>query len=176
MLQGCAQLEFALLLTRLAALLADDVPSYGRLLHVIASILLNDIGSITAPISTVDVTLDAHIETEALFGQLEVDHMPLNIKRGSIEPVLTITIVDQYNRPYPITNMESAEFVFYDENFNQLFRKPAEILNDTHLRYAWDVGDTDRDPGIYYGEFVVTLSTGAIVRIPSDKYLEVRIW
>jgi hypothetical protein len=57
-----------------------------------------------------------------------------------------------------------------------LVNTTATIVSGTAgtVRYDWAAGDTDV-VGKFRGEFEATLSTGKIVTVPNDSYIDIRI-
>lgn len=97
------------------------------------------------------------------------------IKRGATSPELRVEVVDEDGDRYELSDVAEVWFRLYDRSMQLVFEKAAELLNAYTLQYNWESADTDREPGMYYGEFRVIFGSGEVMILPTDGWIEVVI-
>ena len=97
------------------------------------------------------------------------------IKRGDTLPLLKVLIIDDMGQCYPIEGISKVVFRMFNKDFEKQFEKPAQVVDSCTLQYCWDSEDTDRVPGIYYGEFEIWTSNGKNITVPNNGWIEIVI-
>lgn len=94
----------------------------------------------------------------------------IEIKQGSTIPGFEAVLRDADGQPINLFNA-TVEFCFGRGRGG-----PCQIVDAAsgRVRYEWQDGDTD-DPGTWNGEFVVTMISGRVQRVPSGGYVPVRV-
>ena len=100
----------------------------------------------------------------------------LIIRQGDTTPLLQQTILDASGNAMNLTGA-TVTFTLRALTSNQpVVNATAQILNAATglVQYAWTASDT-ATPGLYMGEFHVTLSGGGTYTYPNDGYLDIWI-
>lgn len=102
----------------------------------------------------------------------------IDIKKGSSSPNLSVKIIKTSDGlPFNLTG-SSAVFSMkrVGATTNKIDDVAANISDPTNgiVEYPWGASDTDTE-GKYRGEFVITLPSSKILKIPQDGYITINI-
>ena len=97
------------------------------------------------------------------------------VKKGDRSPLLTASLQLEDGTAIDLTSA-SVKFRMATQHGQNLVNTTATIVSGTAgtVRYDWAAGDTDV-VGKFRGEFEATLSSGRIVTVPNDSYIDIRI-
>lgn len=98
------------------------------------------------------------------------------IKTSNQRPALAV-VVKQAGSPLDLTGA-TATFTLKNRDTGavKVNAQAANITGATagELEYRWAAGDTDT-PGVYEGEFQITLPGSLALTVPGDSYIEVHV-
>jgi hypothetical protein len=98
------------------------------------------------------------------------------MKQGDLQPPLSVSLTDDTGNVVDVTTALSVKFRMAPSITHvELFSRDATIDDGANgqFSYLWQAGDTDT-AGTFYGEFVVTWSTGPQT-FPVSGYLTIVI-
>ena len=97
------------------------------------------------------------------------------VKKGDRYPLLTASLQLEDGTAIDLTG-GSVKFIMATQHGQNLVNASAVVVGASSgtVRYDWAAGDTDV-VGKFRGEFEATLSSGKIVTVPNDSYIDIRI-
>lgn len=101
--------------------------------------------------------------------------MIVTMKQGDTYPFLRAYLHMATGKAIRLSGA-SVRLVVKDDKDNIKISKSANIMDEEkgYVEYRWSSADTST-PGVYRGEFEVTLQNGSIVSVPNDGYFTINI-
>ncbi len=100
------------------------------------------------------------------------------IKEGDLWPPLEAYLKQADGEAIPLQESDDVILVLskHKNRKEVVLQSQVEVVNllEGHVRYAWNLGDTDT-PGDYQGEFIILLDGDTPIKIPNNGYFKVVI-
>ena len=101
----------------------------------------------------------------------------LELKAGDTLPAATGTLADTTGAPVDLTAATSVRFRMRSALGGAVVVDAQALVVDPDagtVRYAWQAGDTDLEPGVYLGEWLVSFGTDSFTA-PGGPYLRILV-